>query len=106
MDNPFPQNSRYANLAVLTRTGPDGAPQYSLARRILPAPERFVPLDRVRLSGDERPDTLAYAAYGDPALWWRIADAAGEPDPAGLSGPEGRLLTIPLPLEVADNGSA
>lgn len=100
----FPPNSRYAGLAVLTRAGPDGSPETYLARRILPAPERFTAMDRVRLTGAERPDTLAAGSYGDPELWWRICDASGDADPADLTAEQGRLLVIPLPLEVSDNG--
>ncbi|MFG2106452.1 hypothetical protein [Micromonospora chersina] len=104
--NPYPPNSRYHRVPVVTRTLPDGTVESYLARRILPAPERHVPLEHRRLSGAERPDTLAYDSYGDPALWWRIVDASGEADPADLTGTEGRLVIIPLPLEIADNGHA
>lgn len=102
MDNPFPPTSRYAAVPVLTRTGPDGETETYLARRLLSDPARFVPLTKVRLAGTERPDLLANEGYGDSYLWWRIADAAGDEDPATICSPEGRLLVIPLPVEVAD----
>lgn len=105
MKNPFPPNSRYAGLAVLTRTLPDGGTETFLSRRILPATDRFVPLETVRLNGSERIDQLSARTYGDPALWWRIADASGEAEPQAVTGQEGRLLTIPLPLEIADDGN-
>ncbi|MEV6055672.1 hypothetical protein [Streptomyces sp. NPDC052107] len=103
---PFPPNSRYHSVPVVSRTRDDGTTEVYLARRILPAPERHVPLGYRRLGGAERPDTLAHDAYGDPALWWRIVDASGEADPARLTGAEGRLVMIPLPLEIADHGRA
>jgi hypothetical protein len=104
--SPFPPSSRYRDVPVLSRTGADGTVSRYLARRILPDPGRHVPLGHVRLGGDERPDTLSYDAYGDPALWWRIVDASGEADPAALTGAEGRTVLIPLPLEIADHGRA
>jgi len=103
---PFPPSSRYHGLPVVSRTGADGVVEVYLARRILPEPGRHVALGQVRLGGDERPDTLSYDAYGDPALWWRIVDASGEADPAALTGAEGRTVLIPLPLEIADHGRA
>jgi len=103
---PFPPSSRYHGLEVVIRQLPDGGVEQHLARRVLPAPERFVAAGQRRLDGSERPDTLAYDAYGDPALWWRIVDATGEADPAVLTGAEGRVVMLPLPLEVADHGLA
>jgi hypothetical protein len=63
-------------------------------------------MERVRLDGSERLDQLAARSYGDPALWWRIADASGQGEPEDVAGVEGRLLVIPLPLEIADDGNA
>jgi hypothetical protein len=100
--SPFPPDSRYANTEILTRTRADGTVESYLARRILPSLDRFVPLDHYRLTGAERVDGLASDAYGDAFLWWRIVDASGEPDPANLTGTEGRLVVIPIPLEIAD----
>lgn len=102
----FPPNSRYYNTAVETRTLPDGRTETFVARRLIPAPERHVAMDRVRLDGSERLDQLAARSIGDPALWWRIADASGEAEPATLTGQPGRLIIIPLPIEIADNGNA
>jgi alkylated DNA nucleotide flippase Atl1 len=102
MSTSFPPSSRYHLVAELTKTLPDGTVVTYLARRVLPAVERFVPLEMRRLDGTERPDTLAADAYGDPLLWWRIIDASGEEDPADLTGTEGRLIVVPLPLELTD----
>ncbi len=51
MDSPFPPNSRYFEVPVLTRTGPDGQVQTYPGRRLLPAMSRFVAIDRVRAVG-------------------------------------------------------
>ena len=101
---PFPASSRYYAQPQLSRSRADGTVETYLARRILPTTTRFVAMDHLRLTGAERPDTLAFDTYGDPFLWWRIVDASGDADPATLTRPEGRLVMIPLPLEIADNG--
>ncbi|WP_328884772.1 hypothetical protein [Streptomyces sp. NBC_00299] len=103
---PYPPNSRYFGVPVVSRTGDDGTTEVYLARRILPAPDRYVPLGHRRIAGGERPDTLAHDAYGDPALWWRVVDADGAADPARLTDAEGRLVMIPLPLEITGHGTA
>lgn len=101
----FPPSSRYHATPVVSRTRGDGVVEVYLARRILPAPDRYVAFGHRRLDGSERPDTIAHEAYGDPALWWRIVDASGEADPANLVA-EGRTVLLPLPLEVADRARA
>jgi hypothetical protein len=106
MTSPFSPSSRYFGLPIETRTEPDGRTVTFVARRYIPAADRFVPMERVRLDGSERLDQLAARSYGDPALWWRIADASGRGEPNEIAGVEGRLLVIPLPLEIADNGNS
>ena len=114
MTSPIPPSSRYAHVPVLTRTLADGTVVRYLARRVLPDLDRFAPLEMVRLDGSERPDTLAAESYGDPLLWWRVAaggggggaDASGEADPRDLTGTEGRLVLIPRPREMTDDGRA
>jgi hypothetical protein len=49
---------------------------------------------------------VSAAAYGDPEQNWRICDANGDAEPAAATKPEGRLLVLPLPLEVAQDGDA
>lgn len=102
----FPPNSRYYMTPERTRTLPDGTVQTFTGRRIIPATERFVAMDRLRLTGAERIDMIANLAYGDPELYWRICDANGDQDPARATDTPGRLLILPLPLEVASDGNA
>jgi hypothetical protein len=68
--------------------------------------ERYHPLDRIRTQGDSRIDNVSEAVFGDPEQYWRICDANGEAEPANATKPEGRLLVIPMPLEIADDGNA
>lgn len=102
----FSDNSRYAGLTLRSRTAADGTVETFLPRRIVPAPSRFTAFGIRRLTGSERLDDVAAEAYGNPELYWRIADALPLEDPADLLGQEGSRVTLPLPLEVSDNGDA
>jgi hypothetical protein len=102
----FPPNSRYRNLPLVKRIAADGTEETFVARRIIPAMERYRALDRRRTDGASRIDDVSDDAYGDPEQYWRICDANGDAQPALATLPEGRLLVIPLPLEMADDGDA
>ncbi|HEX4848263.1 MAG TPA: hypothetical protein VFV30_08965 [Novosphingobium sp.] len=104
MTDTFPPNSRYAGVPLRETTLPDGTTRRFVGRRIIPQTGRYQALDRHRAAGDERIDGLAAASYGDPELYWRICDAGGDADPGEAAGPAGRLILIPLPLEMGDNG--
>lgn len=106
MSDAFPPNSRYRGVPLRTRIAADGREETFVGRRIIPAMERYRALDRYRAGSADRVDNVAAAAYGDPELYWRICDANGEAEPADATAPEGRLLVIPLPLEMADDGDA
>jgi len=94
-------NSRYARTEMRTVTTPDGEAVAYMGRRIIPDQALYQPLDRHRTSGRERVDQVADAFYGDPAQYWRICDANGVERPAAACDPLGRLLVIPLPLELS-----
>jgi len=102
----FPVNSRYHGIALRTRTLPDGTTETFVGRRIIPALARYRPLDRHRTLDNDRIDGVAAESFGDPELYWRICDANGDAEPADATKPAGRLLIIPLPLEIADDGNA
>lgn len=104
MNDEFAANSRYRGVPLRQRTLPDGRVETFVGRRIIPATERYVPLARRRVDGEERIDALAAEAYGDAEQYWKICDANGDADPATAAQPEGRRLIIPLPLEIADHG--
>ena len=106
MTDIFPINSRYRGVALRSRTLADGTTRNFVGRRIIPATSRYRALDRHRTIDNERIDGVAANAFGDPELYWRICDANGEAEPADATTPAGRLLVIPLPLEIADDGNA
>jgi hypothetical protein len=102
----FPVNSRYHGVALRSRTLTDGTTETFIGRRIVPAMERYRALDRHRTIDGDRIDNIAADFFGDPELYWRICDANGEAEPAEATKPAARLLLIPLPLEIADDGNA
>lgn len=104
MSKQFPPSSRYHDVPERSRTTADGTLELHLARRIIPALDRYRAFDRHRNTGDERIDAVAAASFGDPELYWRICDANGDAEPAEATQTAGRLLVIPLPLEIADDG--
>jgi hypothetical protein len=106
MTDPNAPNSRYYGLTIRERTNAAGVTENFVARRIIPATERYRALDRHRADGDERIENLSADYLGDPELYWRICDANGDEDPGLATQPISRLITIPLPLEVADDGDA
>jgi Base plate wedge protein 53 len=106
MTDAFTPNSRYYGLPLRTRVNPDGTSDNFVGRRVIPALSRYRALDRYRVVGEERIDAVAAEVFGDPELYWRICDANGDADPGRAAQPTGRLLVIPLPLEIADDGDA
>ncbi len=106
MTDIFRINSRYYGVALRTRTLPDGTTETFVGRRIIPSTARYLALDRHRTIDNERIDAVAAESFGDPELYWRICDANGDAKPADATKPAGRLLLIPLPLEIADDGNA
>lgn len=106
MSDEFSFNSRYRNVPLRTRTAPDGSVETFVGRRIIPAAERYGVIARHKVTGGDRIDRIAAEAFGDPEQYWKICDANCDPDPALAAAPDGRLLVIPLPLEVSDRGDA
>jgi len=106
MSDGFAYNSRYRDVPLRVRIGQDGSVETYVGRRIIPALERYTALGRHKTVGDDRIDRIAAEAFGDSEQYWRICDANGDADPALAGEPEGRLLIIPLPLEISDHGDS
>lgn len=104
MSDVFPLNSRYNGVPQLRVTLADGREVTCLGRRIIPDMARYRPMAHHGCVEGDRADQVSAGGYGDPLLYWRIADASGGDDTAELTKPLGRRLMVPLPLEVADNG--
>ena len=106
MSDFFPLNSRYQAVPLRSRVAADGTIEMFVGRRIIPAMERYGVASRYRVGGGDRIDRIAADVFGDAEQYWKICDANGDADPAHAAEPAGRLLVIPLPLEISDNGDA
>ena len=96
--SPFPPNSRYAGVPVARyRRDPadPGAPY--LLRRFPPRQDETATAFVHIVQAGERPDGLAAAVFGDPELYWQIADANAVTDPFELTDTLGRRVRIPPP---------
>lgn len=96
----FPTNSRYCNQPLAQMERPDGTKVAYLTRRFVPDPSRFATLRQYQVSQGDRPDLIAARAFGDPELWWRLADANGVMSPDELVETVGRMLRITLQQDV------
>lgn len=89
----FDKDSRYARLPIKTRTDSQGRVISYVARRIIAQMHELAAVTRVR-PGD-RLDLISDRAYGDPRLFWRIADANLDREPERLAETARRRLNIP-----------
>jgi hypothetical protein len=95
--DPFPETSRYRGLGTRILTDAAGREIVYVARRIVPAPERFAEVGQAEVKEGDRIDTIAADQIGDPELCWRLADANRALHPAELTERNGRRLRITLP---------
>jgi hypothetical protein len=94
---PFVPQSRYSGvpLAVLQlRPGEPGV--VYVRRRFIPTPGTLALAGRHLVVALDRPDSLGAKYFGDPLLYWRIADANAVVDPNELTDTLARRLDIPL----------
>jgi hypothetical protein len=95
----FPPTSRYADTAVLVHVDAEGRETPYLARRLLPDPDALTQIGAHVVEEDDRLDTIAAAAFGEPLLSWRALDGNRAVHPRELLV-LGRVLRITLPLGV------
>ena len=95
---PFVPQSRYYGvpLALLQRR-PDEPGRVYVKRRFIPSPSTIAIAARHVVQSLDRPDLLGAKYFGDPLLYWRIADANAVLDPNELTDTLGRRVAIPLP---------
>jgi hypothetical protein len=95
---PVEPQSPYSGLPLaLLQRRPDERGQVYVRRRFIPAPGNLTIVARHVAVALDRPDLLAAKYFGDPLLYWHIADANAVVDPNELSDTLGRRVDIPLP---------
>lgn len=95
--SPFPPNSRYHGVAIVTLEQNNQEPIAYLKRRFVPPPENFAVLQEHTVVQGDRLDNIAARYLGDPELYWRVCDANGAMRPAELTEAPGTRLAITLP---------
>jgi len=89
--------SRYFGLETRILERPDGTKVAYIARRLVPATDRFATLSFHTVIQGERPDHVAAKHLGDPEQFWRLADANGVLHPNELTERIGAKIRITLP---------
>ena len=92
----FGPGSRYAGIPSARFESPEGTIVY-VCRRFVPQPEALAVIGRHTVAQGQRLDHLAAHYFGDPELFWRIADANRALRPDDLTEAIGRRLVITLP---------
>lgn len=87
-----PPSSRYATVPTAELVDADGRTVGYFLRRRVPPPEALPTVGHVRVAEGDRVDRLAADVFGDPTLFWRLADANAVIDPAELVAEPGRVL--------------
>jgi hypothetical protein len=94
---PFVPQSRYNGVPLgLLQLRPGDPGVVYVLRRFAPAPDTMMMAGRHLVVSMDRPDLLAAKYFGDPLLYWRIADANAVVDPNELIDTIGRRIDIPL----------
>ncbi|WP_431970461.1 LysM peptidoglycan-binding domain-containing protein [Nocardia sp. bgisy134] len=94
----YPNTSRYVDTPVVAHDPGTGEPPVPyLSRRLVPLPERLATLGQYEVVEGDRLDLISARWYGDPELWWRIADANPSSHPDELTAKVGRRLRITAP---------
>lgn len=93
----FAPNSRYSGVQTAALTASDGRTIVYLRRRFVPPAAALQLLQLHSVAQGDRLDNLSAMYYGDPELFWRIADANEAFDPDELAVETGCTLRITLP---------
>lgn len=96
--SPFADDSRYLGVAFgLYQKSPNDPGVAYVLRRFIPQARDISAAFEHVVSAGERPDLVAYQAFGDAELYWRVADANAVTDPNELTDTLGARIAIPNP---------
>jgi len=87
----FLKNSRYYGLPTVIAQDRAGNPVTAVKLRRLPT----VAGDPFTVQGHDRLDVICDIQYGDPTLYWHIADANTELEANELTRVPGRVIAVP-----------
>lgn len=90
----FFRGSRYEGVPNAEQTAGDGRVLRYKRRRVIPP--TAAPLGTEVRVGD-RPDLVAFRAFGDPELFWLLCDANRVQRPARLTAEPGQIIGVPGP---------
>ncbi len=93
----FAENSRYRGLPLLMHVDARGVEHVYIGPRLVPQPEALAEVGQYEVREGDRIDNVAGQVFGDPELYWRIADANRVLTPGELTERIGRRLRITLP---------
>jgi nucleoid-associated protein YgaU len=88
----FNRDSRYAKVPIKSFTDATGRVISHVARRIVP--DAIQPVAQIKVQAGDRLDLISHRVYGDPGLFWRIADANPDPEPDALADEARHKLAI------------
>jgi hypothetical protein len=96
--SPFGPSSRYAGVPIGRYQHDASDPDVPYVLRRLPPRRAETATSLVHIvRAGERPDLLAAEIFGDPELYWQIADANAVTDPFELTDTLGARIRIPAP---------
>jgi hypothetical protein len=87
----FLETSRYYHQRTTETTAGDGRPATAITLRRLPA-TKGTP---ATISSNDRLDIIAQRRYGNPTMFWHVADANSELQANELTRTAGRDILIP-----------
>ncbi|MGA7180806.1 MAG: LysM domain-containing protein [Thiobacillaceae bacterium] len=93
----FSPTSRYYSIDTITVQDTYGNKTVYLARRFVPAPERFALLQTYVVKQGDRLDNITAQYLSDPEQFWRLCDANRALRPDELTETPGDKLRITLP---------
>lgn len=94
--SPFGPASRYSGVPSARHAANADDPGVPYVLRRFIAQRRDIALAAAHIVGaGERPDTLAAQVFGEPRLYWRIADANAVTDPFELTDTLGARIALP-----------
>lgn len=99
----FAINSRYQGIPTAEIELPDGRKVLYIRRRILPDPDALSQIGQRKVRVGERLDGIAFEAFGDAELFWRLADANRAMNPPDIVT-VGATLRITLPPGIPAGG--